>query len=81
MNFFVVTFSTPFSSSAYIKNRLDITGIVKVAAKILDAIIVIVLFVLFPANVWFVAIGTLCASIITMISNGVLTKTYTRVSI
>ena len=43
-------------------------GIVKVAAKILDAIIVIVLFVLFPANVWFVAIGTLCASIITMIS-------------
>lgn len=26
LNFFVVTFSTPFSSSAYIKNRLDITG-------------------------------------------------------
>lgn len=77
LNFFVVTFSTPFSSSAYIKNRLDITGIVKVAAKVLDAIIVIVLFVLFPANVWFVAIGTLCASIITMISNVVLTKKLT----
>lgn len=77
LNFFVVTYSTPFSSSAYIKNRLDITGVVKVAAKILDALVVIVLFVLFPANVWYVAIGTLCSSVVMLIVNICLTRKLT----
>ena len=77
INFIISTVTTPFSSAAYIKNRLDITGIVKIAAFVCDAIVLILLFTNFTPCLWYVGIGSLTASLLTMICSVLMTKRYT----
>ena len=56
VNFFFTTIKTVFNSTAYIKNRLDITGFVRVIGYVVEIILYLVIFKLFPPQVWYVGI-------------------------
>ncbi len=77
INFVVTTVTTTYGTAAYIKNRLDITGIIKLSAKIVEAVVVFLLLVLLKPNVWYVATGTLVASLIVLCSSRIMTKKLT----
>jgi len=77
INFIVVTVTTPFSSSAYIKNRLDVSGVVKIIAYICEAIVLLVLFMNFEPTVWFVGMGSLIASFVTLLCNYLMVRKFT----
>lgn len=77
VNFLIVTMSTPLDSAPYIKNRLDITGIIKVISKLIDAAVVLFLFWVFPANVWYAPVGAVIGSLVIMIGDVILTRRLT----
>lgn len=74
VNFAVTTFTTTVSVGAYIKNRLDITGLIKIASHCCNAIVLVGFFLCFKPQIWFVGVGTLISSLITLLSNYVLQK-------
>lgn len=63
VGFIATTLSTPFSIGFYIKNRLDLSGVVKSLSYVFEAAALIVLFKLFGASLWFVGIGILTAAV------------------
>ena len=77
LNFSIVTMTTPFGTSAYIKNRLDITGYIRSFSKIIEAAVIVLLFLVFAPKVWFVAVGAVVASLITLLLSCTLTKKLT----
>ena len=77
LNFCVTTITTPFSASSYIKDRLDIAGLIKILSYIIDAAIMVILFMNLTPQVWYVGIGSLTASTVLLIGNIILTKTLT----
>lgn len=77
INFFVTTITIPFGASAYIKNRLDITGYAKVAGHLCNVAVLLLLFTLFEPRVWFVTLGTLSVSIISLTVSYIMTKKIT----
>lgn len=74
MNFITSTVSTPYSTSFFVKNRLDYFNVIKIFAYIADAIVLVVLFKLFSADIWFVGVGSLTSSVVTLIGYKYLTK-------
>ena len=74
LNFVLTTATTPFTTAAYIKNRLDITGIIKIIAYLVDAGVMVILFITCTPNVWFVGMGSLAASVVTFICTYILSK-------
>ena len=74
LNFVLTTATTPFTTAAYIKNRLDITGIIKIIAYLVDAGVMVILFINSTPNVWFVGMGSLAASVVTFICTYILSK-------
>lgn len=64
VNFFFTTIKTVFNSTAYIKNRLDITGFVRVIGYVVEIILYLVIFKLFPPRVWYVGIVMLVVTAI-----------------
>lgn len=74
LNFVLTTATTPFTTAAYIKNRLDITGIIKIIAYLVDASVMVILFINCTPNVWFVGMGSLAASVVTFICTYILSK-------
>lgn len=77
LNFIVSTVTTPFSSAAFIKNRLDITGIVKIISYCCDAATLVIMFRCFTPAVWFVGVGSLSASMVNLIGNAGMTRRLT----
>ena len=77
LNYIVTTITTPFTVSAYIKNRLDAVSIWRIISYILDAVVLLCLFSFFKANVWYVGIGSLAASGMVLLSNVWLNKKLT----
>lgn len=77
ISFFITTISSPFTTAAYIKNKLDIVGIIKILSYIINAAIMVVLFQNFDSSVWFVGVGSLCAAITLFVGNFILTKIFT----
>ena len=69
INFIVSTVNVPLGVYAYAKDRLDITGIIKILSYILESIVLYSIFKLFIPQIWFVAIGSLAASILTLCCN------------
>ena len=74
LNFVLTTATTPYTTAAYIKNRLDITGIIKIIAYLVDAGVMVILFINCTPNVWFVGMGSLAASVVTFICTYILSK-------
>lgn len=65
--FIAQTLSTPFSAAFYIRDRLDISGIIKIISYLVEIIILIVLFSFFMPSVVFVGVGLLVASLTVLI--------------
>ncbi len=74
INFCLNTVMTPFSAAAVIHNRLDVVGIVKIAANCLDAVVLVIMFRSMEPAVWFVGVGALTASVVNFAGNAVLTR-------
>ena len=69
LNFFLGLINSSFSVSLFIKNRVDITNLRNMESSILRALIMVVLFYLLGANIIFVGIGSLVATIYLLICN------------
>lgn len=77
LNFVVNTCSTPYNTAAYIKNRLDLVGILKIVGKIIEAIIIAALFFFLPPEVWYVALGALVSTLLVFFGCLLMTKKLT----
>lgn len=69
VNFFVTTVQTAFNSTSYIKNRLDITGFVRVIGYIVEIVLYISIFRLFSPRVWYVGVVMLAVTAINFIAS------------
>ena len=76
VNFFIVTLNVPLSAFAYIKNRLDITGIIKIIGCCVEALVLVILVFLCPLNIWFEGMGILSASIVILICTIICNKKF-----
>lgn len=61
------TISTSFSIGFYIKNRLDISGLIKCASYIVEAVTLVALFHVFAPFLGFVGVGSLFAALTILI--------------
>ena len=77
VNFSIITVFTVFESAAYIKNRLDVTGLFKGLSYVNEALVLILLFNLFRAKVQYVGIGLIAASLTVVLGNICITRRYT----
>lgn len=77
LNFVIQTIVTPYSSFAYIKNRLDLTGILKILSCLVNAVVLLSLFYILSPRLWFVGLGSFVASLTTLILSILLTKNLT----
>ena len=77
LKFLVVTISAAYSSGPYISNHLDLVGIFKGLSYVVEAVVLLVLFALFPPRVYYVGIGILAASLVIALSNVWLCRKYT----
>ena len=77
INFWITTVFTVFSSSAYIENKLDMTGIFKGLSYITEGVVLYVLYVLFPDRIFYVGVGLIFASIVVALSNVWICRKYT----
>lgn len=64
VNFILTTVIPPLNSGAFIKNRLDITGILKIISYITDAVVLIVVFSISTPSIWVVGLGSVTASLV-----------------
>lgn len=76
-NFVVTTMNVPLGVYAYIQNRLDITGMIKIFGSLLEVLVLYFLFQLFPTKLWYVGLGSLSASFVAMVCNALAIKKYT----
>lgn len=77
INFWVTTVFSVFSSAAFVVNKLDVVGIFKVLSYATEAIVLYVIYVVFPSKVFFVGIGLIAASLVVALSNIWIQKKYT----
>lgn len=77
INFWITTVFTVFSSSAYIKNKLDISGIFKGLSYLTEAIVLLVLYTILPEKIFYVGIGLVAAALVTALSNLYISRKYT----
>ena len=73
INFIITTVTTPYGAAAYIKNRLDITGMAKVIGHLCDAGVLLILFSLFKPEVWFVTIGKITTAVVLLLISKIVT--------
>lgn len=67
--FLATTLSTPFSTGFYIKNRLDLSGIIKIISYFSEIIALLLMFKLFQPSLWFAGLGSFAASITVLLGN------------
>lgn len=67
--FLSTTLSTPFSVGFYTKNRLDLSGIIKIISYISEIIVLLLMFKLFKPALWFVGLGSFAASATVLLGN------------
>ena len=77
VNFCITTIGAVFGSAIYIKNQLALTGIFKGISYVVEAVILILLFYSFKAEIWYVAIGSISFTVIILFTNIFLHKKYT----
>lgn len=74
INFAITSVGTAFTSAAYIKNRLDLTGIFKALSYIVEASTILIMFIAFGPKLWFIGLGLSFAAFEIYISNYWMTK-------
>ena len=76
-NFFVTTGGTFFSCSAYIKNKLDVYGVFQSVSYVVEAAVLVALYVALPPHVAYFGIGLLAAGVILTVGNVHIFRRYT----
>ena len=69
LNFVFTTLVTPLNSGSYIKNRLDLNGILKIISYLTESVCLIIIFSLIKPDVWIVGLGSVIASLVLVIGN------------
>lgn len=77
LNFFALLLGNTFLASAYIKNRLDLSGFFKALGYVIEIILIIALFKFLFPKIGFVGIGYFAYSLVILISSIVLYKNLT----
>lgn len=77
LNFGLTTISTPLGAVFYIKNRLDILGVVKIVAYIAEAVVLLCIFSTLPPSIWFVGVGSVTATTVILFFSGRMTRKLT----
>lgn len=62
LHFVITTVTTPLNSGCFIKNRLDLSGILKIVSYIVDAVVLITVFSLSVPSIWVVGLGSVISS-------------------
>lgn len=76
-NFVMQTVAVPLGSSVYIRNRLDIKGVIQILAYAADAAVLILLFRFCEPAVWYVGVGAAASGVITVLCFAGLSKKLT----
>lgn len=69
VHFFISTLFTAFGTAAYIKNKLDVTGMFKALSYAVEAAVLLLLFLLLPSRVYYVGIGLVAQALVVILSN------------
>ncbi|MEN6460266.1 MAG: oligosaccharide flippase family protein [Syntrophomonas sp.] len=77
VNYMMVATGTAFLASAYIKNRLDLVGLIKVGSYTIEAIALIVFFKNFDPKVYFVGYALIISSLVIIGLNYWMTRVMT----
>lgn len=77
INFVLTTIVTPLNASCYIKNRLDLNGIVKIISYIAESVVLVVIFRYCTADIWVVGFGSFIAAIVLVGGNYILKQKLT----
>lgn len=74
INFILTTIITPLNSSTYIRNRLDLIGILKIISYLVEAAVLVVIFNCYSPSIWIVGLGSLIASFVLVLGNYLLKR-------
>lgn len=77
VGFWVTTFFSVFGCARFIKDKLDIGGIFKTLSYVVNMLVLIVAYVLFPAKVFYVGLGTIAANLVVALADYWMSKKYT----
>lgn len=77
INFVLTTIVTPLNASCFIKNRLDLNGIVKIISYIAESVVLVVVFRYCTADIWVVGFGSFIAAIVLVGGNYILKQKLT----
>ena len=58
-----------FTTAAYVKNRIDVSSIRDIAAHLLKAVLIVLLFMCFPAQLYFVALAAVGSNLFLLAAN------------
>lgn len=75
--FVVTTVFTVYGASAFIRNKLDMAALYQMLSYLAEAAVLILCFRLFPANVFYVGLGTLTATVVVALGNRRICRRYT----
>lgn len=77
-NFILGIFTTIFSTSTFIKDRLDLSSIATIISYIIRAGILVIAYMFLKSNVvWYVGLATFCAGLYLLIANAIYKKKLT----
>lgn len=77
LNFCLSTIVVPFSAACYIKDKLTIYNIFKIASYVTEAVILLILFKFLQTRLWYVGIGLTAATTVILAGCFCVTKKYT----
>lgn len=78
LNLFISTSGTVFQAASYIKNKLDIANVIKGISYIVEAAILLALYISFTSQVYYVGIALCVATMVIVVSNIIITQRYTE---
>ena len=64
LNFVITTVTTPLNAGCFIKNRLDLSGILKIISYLVDAAVLIIVFKFWVPSIWVVGLGSVVSSFV-----------------
>lgn len=74
INFVITTIATPFGTSFYIKERIDISAIIKIIGYTVEAVLLVLLFSVLEPAIWFVGVGIISFSTVNILLSYAFTK-------
>ena len=77
LNLIISTSGSALQAASYIKNKINIVGLIRTLSYFFEAITLFFLFFLFEDHLFFVGIGLIVSTIVLTLGNLIITKKYT----